>query len=54
LVALEEEDLFLHLLPGVDTEKYELVKEMHHLLRFRKESPKVEELDENEDFAAAA
>ena len=54
LVALEEEDLFLHLLPGVDTQKYELVKDLHRVFKFQKESPKVEALDENEDFTVAA
>ena len=54
LVALEVEDLFLHLLPGVDTQKYELVKDLHRVLKFQKESPKVEALDENEDFTVAA
>ncbi|RTZ58943.1 MAG: hypothetical protein DSZ31_04795 [Gammaproteobacteria bacterium] len=54
LVALEEEDLFLHLLPGVDTKKYELMKEIHIISKFQKESPKMEALNENEDFAVAA
>ena len=58
LVALGEEDLFLHLLPGVDTKKYELMKEImkeiHSISKFQKESPKVEDLNGDKDFAIAA
>jgi len=40
LVALEEEELFLHLLPGVDTKRYEPIKGIHISSKSQKEGPK--------------
>jgi len=53
LAALEEDNLYLHLLPGVDTEKYEKI---HRLgIVFTKQKPKgLEALNDGKELAAAA
>lgn len=53
LAALEEENLYLHLLPGIETEKYE--KTCHFITVFNKSSVKgLEAQNDSENLAFAA
>lgn len=53
LVALEETDLFLHLLPGTETEKYALLKDIHFVSKkFKQTFAPEEELNESIPIAA--
>jgi len=54
LIALGEEDLTLHLLPGMDTKKYEIFHKLYVISKFERESPQMEDLNESEAFAFAA